>query len=106
MWTVETLDHRVDGELLALPKDQRAKFFRIAQMLQEFGPLEVREPYVKYVEQGIWEIRMRGRDGISRALYLVERPKRLVVVRVFAKKSQTTPRKEIRIALNRAKEIG
>lgn len=43
-----------------------------------------------------------GRDGISCALYVVEQPKRVVVVRVFVKK---TPRKELKLALKRAEEI-
>jgi phage-related protein len=38
-------------------------------------------------------------------LYVVEQPKRVVVVRVFVKKTQKTPRKEIKLALKRAKEI-
>jgi len=48
---------------------------------------------------------MKGRDGISRALYVVTKPKRVVVLRVFVKKSQKTPRKEIRLALTKAEEI-
>lgn len=31
---------------------------------------------------------MKGRDGISRALYVVEQPKRVVVVRVFVKNAK------------------
>ena len=48
---------------------------------------------------------LKGRDGISRALYVVAKPKRVVVVRVFIKKTQKTPRKEIELALKRAKEV-
>jgi len=57
------------------------------------------------LEKGLWEIRMKGRDGISRALYVVEQPKRVVVVRVFVKKTQKTPRKEIKLALKKVEEI-
>lgn len=48
---------------------------------------------------------MKGRDGISRAIYVVAHPRRVVVLRVFAKKTQKTPRREIRLALERAKEV-
>jgi len=105
IWTVETLDTAVDAEIQALPNDQKAKFFWIAKLIQEHGLERVREPYVKHLEKGLWEIRMKGRDGISRALYVVEQPKRVVVVRVFVKKTQKTPRKEIKLALKRAEEI-
>ncbi len=48
---------------------------------------------------------MRGRDGISRALYVVGQGKRVVIVRVFVKKTQKTPHPEIELALSRAKEV-
>lgn len=105
MWIVETLNDDVDAELEALPKDQLAKFIWISKLIQEHGLLEVREPYVKHLEEGLWEIRLKGRDGISRALYVVQKPKRVVVVRVFVKKTQKTPRKEIKLALKRAEEL-
>jgi phage-related protein len=48
---------------------------------------------------------MKGRDGISRAVYVTAKGRRVVVVRVFVKKTQKTPRHEIEIALQRAKEV-
>jgi phage-related protein len=60
---------------------------------------------VKHLEGGLWEIRMKGRDGISCAFYVIAQPKRIVVVRVFKKKTQKTPRKEIKLAFKRAEEI-
>jgi phage-related protein len=48
---------------------------------------------------------MKGKDGISRAIYVTARGRRVVVVRVFVKKAQTTPRRELDLALERAKEI-
>ena len=48
---------------------------------------------------------MKGRDGISRALYVTAIGKRVVVVRVFVKKTATTPSREIELALRRAKEL-
>ena len=104
-WIVETLNAVVDAELEALPADQLAKFIRIGDMIQSLGLNNVREPHVKHLEGSLWEIRMKGRDGISRALYVVVKPKRVVVVRVFAKKTQKTPRREIELALKRAKEV-
>jgi phage-related protein len=50
-------------------------------------------------------MRMRGKDGIARAAYVTATGQRVVVVRVFAKKTQKTPRREIEIALRRAKEV-
>jgi len=92
-------------ELNALPRDMRAKFEHIVTLIMEFGLEQVHEPYIKHLDGKLWEMRMKGRDGISRALYVRARGKRVVVVRVFAKKTQKTPRREIELALSRAKEI-
>ncbi len=48
---------------------------------------------------------MIGRDGISRAIYVAAAGRRVVVVRVFIKKTQKTPPREIELARQRAKEI-
>jgi len=105
MWKIELLNFEVLEELNALPKDQQAKFTWIADLIKEHGLQNIHEPYVKHLEQGLWEIRMKGRDGISRAFYVVAKPKRVVVVRVFKKKRQKTPRREIKLALKRAEDI-
>lgn len=104
-WAVETLNEVVDAELEELPADMLARFHYISQLIEEFGLDRVREPYVKHLRGRLWEMRMRGKDGISRALYVTAFHKRVVVVRVFIKRTQKTPRREIELALKRAKEI-
>jgi phage-related protein len=91
MWTVETLDTTVGAEIAALPSDIRARLGRISFLIEEFGVERVREPSVKHLQGSIWEMRMTGRDGISRALYLAPEGCRVITVRVFVKKTQKTP---------------
>jgi phage-related protein len=105
MWTVVTLNAAVTAELNALPDDMLARFTRIGELIQVYGIERMREPHVKHIEGRLWEIRLSGRRGIARALYVTASGKRVVVVRVFEKKSQKTPRSEIDLALERAKEI-
>lgn len=104
-WTVETLSAIVDSELEALPADMRARFVHITRLIEEFGLERVHEPHVKHLRGALWEMRLTGRDGISRALYVTAVGRRVVVVRVFIKKTQSTPNREIELALKRAKEI-
>jgi phage-related protein len=104
-WTVETLNDLVDAELEELSSDMRARFVHISGMIEEFGLQQVREPHVKHLSGPLWEMRMKGRDGISRALYVTTTDRRVVVVRVFVKKSQKTPNREIKLALRRTKEV-
>jgi len=104
-WTVETLDEKVDAEIEALPEDMRARLVRIAQLIEEIGLERVGEPHVKHIEGRLWEMRLKGRSGVSRALYVTAVGRRIVIVRVFIKKTEKTPWREIMLALSRAKSI-
>ena len=104
-WIVEVLDARVRDELEVLPADMKARFRRIVELIQDHGLERMREPHVKHLEGPLWEMRMKGKGGISRAMYVTTRGRRVVVVRVFVKKTQKTPRQEIDLALERAKEV-
>jgi phage-related protein len=104
MWSVEFLNAEVLAELDAQPVEIRAKFEHIVKLIEANGLERVREPYIKHLEGKLWEMRMAGRNQIARAIYLTAIGRRIVVVRVFTKKSQKTPRREIEIALERMKE--
>lgn len=103
MWRVEVIDS-AEQELMALPSDMRARFLHISEMLEEFGPQQVGLPHVRPIQGKLWEMRMTGRDGISRAIYAAVQGRRLLVLHVFIKKAQTTPRRAIDTALKRLEE--
>jgi phage-related protein len=104
-WTVETLNEIVDAEVEALPAEMRARLARVARLIEETGLERVGEPHVKHIEGRLWEMRLRGRHGIARALYVTAGGRRVVIVRVFVKKTEKTPRREIEMALMRAKLV-
>lgn len=105
MWTVGFHSDAAIAEVQALPRDMRSKFERITNMIEANGLERMREPYVKHIDGKIWEMRMTGRDGIARSLYMAVVGKRVVILRTFIKKTQKTPRSEIEIALRRAKDV-
>ena len=104
-WRVEILDETVAAEIAALPADMQARFLRLAERIASVGLESLNEPHVKHLEGKLWELRLTGRDGIARALYVTAMGRRVVVVRAFVKKTQKTPRAEIELALRRAKGI-
>jgi phage-related protein len=104
-WRVEILNETVAAEIAALPADMQARFLRLAERIASAGLHSLSEPHVRHLEGKLWELRLTGRDGIARALYVTAIGRRVVVVRAFVKKSRTTPRAEIELALRRAKEI-
>ena len=104
-WIVEFLDEDVSSRFDALPLDMRAHFLRIVELIRSQGLERIREPYVKHLEGTLWEMRLKGRSGIARAIYVTAVGRRIVIVHIFTKKTQKTPRREIETALKRAKEV-
>lgn len=104
-WVVVFLNEQVRASFDVLPADVRASFQRIVELITSNGLERVREPYVKHLEGPLWEMRMKGSGGIARAVYVTAVGRRVVVVHVFTKKTQKTPRREIETALKRATEV-
>jgi phage-related protein len=50
-------------------------------------------------------MRLGGRDGIGRAIYVTAVGRRVVVAHAFMKKTQETPRAALALAERRAKDI-
>ena len=88
-----------------MPEDMLARLTRIAKLIEEKGLERVGQPHLKHLRGPLWEIRLTGRSGISRALYVTAVGRRVVIVRVFVKKTKQTPSSEIRLALIRARSI-
>jgi phage-related protein len=94
-----------EAEVDALPRDMRARFTRFGDMIQAEGIAIMREPYAKHLSGKLWELRLTGRDGIARSIYVTASGQRVVVLRTFVKKMQKTPPRELQIAMARLKEV-
>jgi phage-related protein len=105
IWAVEFFSAEAKAEVDRLPLDLRAKLERIVGLIQAKGLEQVREPYVKHLEGKLWEMRMSGRDGIARSIYVTASGRRIVILHTFIKKTDKTPRGALAIATARAKEI-
>lgn len=104
-WTVETLDASVDAEIEALPPSLRARLLRLMEMVENVGLDRIHEPHVKHIEGKIWELRAKAGEGIARGLYVTASGRRVLVLHVFMKKSQKTPRAALNTARERAKRV-
>ena len=78
-WTVETLNETVDAELAELPADMRARLVRISELIESVGLPNVKEPHVRHIRGQLWEIRLKGKAGIARALYVTAKRQRVVI---------------------------
>jgi len=84
----------------------RARLVRISELIESVGLPNVKQPHVRHIRGPLWEIRLKGKAGIARALYCITVLKqRVVIIRAFIKKTEKSPASEIDLALQRAKEL-
>ena len=103
-WTISFHD-TAKAEADALPLDLKIRLERLTGLIQVHGLDRLPPKAAKHLRGGLWELRIKGKDGIARAFYVTRTGQRLVIVRVFVKKTQTTPPREIKLALKRAEEV-
>jgi phage-related protein len=103
-WSVEYLSAAADEEA-ALPVDMQARLARVVETIKQHGLLNLPRDWVKPLGDKLWELRITGKDGIARAIYVTASGRRVVILRIFVKKTQTTPQRELKLARERAKEI-
>ncbi len=75
----------------------QAKIFRNLELLESRGN-ELREPYSKHLEDGIFEIRNKVSSDITRILYFFVIGQKIILTNGFVKKTQKTPKSEIELA--------
>lgn len=81
----------------ALAPKMRAKMIGLIEILQEHGN-SLREPYSKSLEDGIFELRCSLGSDCSRILYFFYHDNRIILLNGFIKKTNKTPREEIKRA--------
>ena len=89
--------------ILDLPIKERAKLFETINYFLELknNKLPIKENLSKYLEDGIFELRISLYEKIARALYFYQKGAKIIITHGFIKKSSKTPKKEIK----RAKEL-
>ena len=63
------------------------------------------EPHTKAFGEGLFELRLKGAEGIARVFFCTLIGKRIVMLHSFIKKSDRTPKRELDVAQTRLKEI-
>ena len=103
-WSV-VVHPKAVSEINDLPADMRAKLTRIIELIEQVGPFGLRGPHVKNIGGKLMEIRLTGKMGISRVVYVVLEERRVALLHPFIKKTQKTPALAIECALKRWKEV-
>ena len=81
-------------------------FAKVARNIDilEIHNINLREPLVKPIEDGIFELRTQFGSDITRIFYFFYVGKKIILTNGFVKKTQKTPRKQIEMAIEYKKD--
>ena len=94
----------VQEDVMALPVTLQARYINLTRRMMEFGP-NLGLPHTDAFGGGLFELRLKGAEGIARVFFCTLVDKDIVMLHCFVKKSQKTPAKELNRARNRLQEI-
>ena len=103
-WTIVYHTRSVEDFVLALPEGLLARYLRLTDMMQEFGA-NLGMPHTRAMGDGLFELRIKGPEGIARVFYCTLVGRRIVMLHGFIKKSEKTPPKELKLARTRLAEV-
>jgi len=103
-WKIRYYNQSVKEDAEVLHKTIKAKFEAILDKIEEYGP-NLGLPFTRAMGQGLFEIRAKGQAGIARGLFCTITKKTVVILHVFIKKTEATPKKEMDLAIKRMKEV-
>ncbi len=103
-WKIKYYNEKLETDILNLPDGLLARYLRLTDLMIEFGA-NLGLPHTKPIEKGLFELRVKSKEGIARVFFCTKIGKKIIMLHSFIKKSQKTPKKEIRIAKIRMKEV-
>lgn len=103
-WSVEYFSPEVEQAILELPDGLLSRYLRLTDLMLEFGS-NLGMPHTRAIDSGLFELRVKSKEGVARVFCCTKIGKIIIVLHMFIKKSQKTPRKELNIAFARMKEV-
>lgn len=103
-WKINYYNQSVKEDAYGLPEGIRAKFQAITDKMEEHGP-DLGLPFTRAMGKGLFEIRAKGQEGIARGMFCTISRKTIVILHVFIKKTEATPKRELDLSMKRLKEV-
>jgi len=103
-WTITYFSESVQKEILAMPAGFLARYLRYADRMELFGP-DLGMPHTRAMGDGLFELRLKASEGITRAFYCTMVGKKIMVLHQFIKKTDKTTIRELETARRRMREV-
>lgn len=103
-YRIEYYSEGVEKEILALPDTLAARYIVLTRRMTAVGA-SLGAPHTDAFGDGLFELRLKGADGIARVFFCTLVGRRVVMLHSFIKKTQKTPLRELEVARKRMKEV-
>jgi len=103
-YTIDYHGVAVQAAILALPPTLLARYVALSQRMERSGA-NLGEPHSKALGGGLFELRLKGAEGIARVFYCTLPEQQIVMLHCFVKKSNKIPTADWELALGRMKEV-
>lgn len=104
IYEIHYYNEKVLNEIENLPPPLVARYITLTERMKMEGS-NLTPPHTKAMENGLFELRLKADKQIARVFYCTMVGKKIVMLHSFIKKTQKTPKKELRIARKRMSEV-
>ena len=103
-YTIKYYSEEVEEQILALPDTLAARYVVLTSRMVAVGA-NLGPPHADSIGDGLFELRLKGAEGIARVFFCTLVGRRIFMLHSFIKKTPKTPKREIKVAQMRMKEI-
>jgi phage-related protein len=103
-YTITYYSEALQTEIMSLPVTLQARYIGLTARMMVNGA-NLGEPHTKAFGDGLFELRLKGAEGIARVFYCTLVGRQIVMLHCFVKKTPRTPPKERTIAQKRMMEV-
>ena len=103
-WNIKYFNKSVENKILDLPDGLLARYFKLTDLMLVHGS-NLGLPHTKSLSNGLFELRLKSKEGIGRVFYCTKIGKNIVILHSYIKKSQKIPKNVMDTALSRLKEV-
>lgn len=103
-WKIEYYSPKIEKEILNLPTGLLGRYLHLSDLMIEFGS-NLGMPHTKPIDGGLFELRVKSQEGIARVFFCTKIGKRIIMLHVFIKKTPKIPKKDLKLAEKRMKEV-
>ena len=94
-WFITYYSERVKQDVFDLPDTLLIRYTKMVKIMEESGP-NLEMPYARAMGNGLFELRLKGKEGIGRVFYCVLIRDNICMLHSIIKKKKKTHLREVR----------